>query len=260
MKIVKKIFVFLDSFLENLISSVKKAKKQIPKCLIKDFTLNNAIQVNENYINDTYSKISSRIYSKKMINELFRKAEKRECNYYGLTDKYLYDALDVYKDQIKDKRIGILGSVLPWYECIILKYGGNPITLDYNKRYSLDSRIKTMTLKQYLKNPIKFDVILSISSFEHDGLGRYGDPINPQGDLIAMDDAKKMLKKNGLLFLAVPVGLDCVVWNAHRIYGEIRLPMLLKKWDLVESFGFSEKKMNSQDLGNYKYQPIFVLK
>ncbi len=31
-----------------------------------------------------------------------------------------------------------------------------------------------------------FDMALSISSFDHDGLGRYGDPLDPVGDLKAM--------------------------------------------------------------------------
>lgn len=30
----------------------------------------------------------------------------------------------------------------------------------------------------------------------------------------------------GLLFLGVPFGADAIVFNAHRIYGPIRLPML----------------------------------
>ena len=32
---------------------------------------------------------------------------------------------------------------------------------------------------------LNFDVIVSHSSLEHSGLGRYGDPLNPWGDLIA---------------------------------------------------------------------------
>ena len=39
-----------------------------------------------------------------------------------------------------------------------------------------------------------FDVVLSISSFEHDGLGRYGDPLNPDGDLAAMRSTRRLLK------------------------------------------------------------------
>jgi hypothetical protein len=39
------------------------------------------------------------------------------------------------------------------------------------------------------ERPETFDVILSISSFEHDGLGRYGDPLDPDGGLRSMKEA-----------------------------------------------------------------------
>ncbi len=32
----------------------------------------------------------------------------------------------------------------------------------------------------------KFDIMVSFSSLEHSGLGRYGDELNPWGDLITM--------------------------------------------------------------------------
>ena len=32
---------------------------------------------------------------------------------------------------------------------------------------------------------LSFDVIVSFSSMEHSGMGRYGDPLNPWGDLIS---------------------------------------------------------------------------
>ena len=59
------------------------------------------------------------------------------------------------------------------------------------------------------------DVALSISSFDHDGLGRYGDPLRPAGDLRAMSLAWRVLKPGGHLLLTVPVGPDVVVWNLH---------------------------------------------
>ena len=63
---------------------------------------------------------------------------------------------------------------------------------------------------------------------------RYGDPINPRGDLEAMARTMRYLKEGGLMFLAVPIGKDTVVWNAHRVYGKARLPLLLEHWDLLE--------------------------
>ena len=84
------------------------------------------------------------------------------------------------------------------------------------------------------KDALQFDVALSISSFDHDGLGRYGDPVDPKGDIKAMQEAQALLKPGGLMFLTVPVGPDILVWNLHRRYGEHRLPLLLGGWEEVE--------------------------
>uniref|UniRef100_A0A914XVS8 DUF268 domain-containing protein n=1 Tax=Panagrolaimus superbus TaxID=310955 RepID=A0A914XVS8_9BILA len=78
----------------------------------------------------------------------------------------------------------------------------------------------------------KFDFIVSFSSIEHSGLGRYGDPIDPIGDIREMNKIHCMLKPKGLLFLGFPVGVDKVVFNAHRIYGRIRLGMMFEGFNL----------------------------
>ena len=45
------------------------------------------------------------------------------------------------------------------------------------------------------------------------------------------------IKKGGHLFLQVPIGRDCVAWNAHQIYGEMRLPLLLQGWQVIDTKG-----------------------
>uniref|UniRef100_A0A914YXU7 DUF268 domain-containing protein n=1 Tax=Panagrolaimus superbus TaxID=310955 RepID=A0A914YXU7_9BILA len=74
----------------------------------------------------------------------------------------------------------------------------------------------------------KFDFIVSFSSIEHSGLGRYGDPIDPIGDIREMNKIHCLLKNKGLLFLGLPVGIDSILYNAHRIYGRIRLGMMFE--------------------------------
>jgi len=54
---------------------------------------------------------------------------------------------------------------------------------------------------------------------EHVGLGRYGDPLDPIGDLKAISELKRVLGPGGSLLFVVPVGKPCVRFNAHRIYG-----------------------------------------
>lgn len=53
---------------------------------------------------------------------------------------------------------------------------------------------------------------------EHIGLGRYGDKLDPNGDLTALHELVRVLAPGGQLLLALPVGRPRVVFNAHRIY------------------------------------------
>ena len=72
----------------------------------------------------------------------------------------------------------------------------------------------------------QFDFAVSFSSIEHSGLQRYGDPRDPIGDLREVQKVWCMLKRGGILFLGLPRGQDQLVYNAHRIYGRIRLAMI----------------------------------
>jgi SAM-dependent methyltransferase len=53
---------------------------------------------------------------------------------------------------------------------------------------------------------------------EHIGLGRYGDPLDPEGDLKAMAELRRVLAPGGDLLFVVPVGQRRLMFNAHRIY------------------------------------------
>ena len=232
--------------------------KEIPADLYEEYTMYLQVPVRPYYLDNSYSASQGIIYSTEEINQYIDKVTRREVGYYGTTDLFLYSLLDKYPWCIKDKCVGIIGSTIPWYESIIIAYGGHPITIEYNKIVREDARLKIMTVEEFDQNPIQFDTLLSISSIEHDGLGRYGDPIDPHGDIKAMHKMKTMLKEGGLLILAVPVGKDTLFWNAHRIYGQMRLPLLLKEWEVVDSCGFSETDFTWENYG--EHQPVFVLK
>lgn len=53
---------------------------------------------------------------------------------------------------------------------------------------------------------------------EHVGLGRYGDTLDPEGDLKAMRQLCRVLAPGGHLLVVVPVGTPRIEFNAHRIY------------------------------------------
>jgi hypothetical protein len=73
---------------------------------------------------------------------------------------------------------------------------------------------------------------------EHIGLGRYGDRLDPGGDLAAMGELQRILAPGGNLLFVVPTGKAVVRFNAHRIYspGQIRAAfseLTLKEFALI---------------------------
>ena len=72
-------------------------------------------------------------------------------------------------------------------------------------------------------NTLTLQVIVSFSGLEHDGLGRYGDPIHPNGDRAAMSEIRSFLRPGGLLLLGIPTTPhDDTAWPALRFYGPSR--------------------------------------
>jgi SAM-dependent methyltransferase len=73
-----------------------------------------------------------------------------------------------------------------------------------------------------LSLPFPDESISSLSCMhviEHVGLGRYGDSLDPDGDLKAMSELKRVLAPGGNLFFVVPIGgVSKIMFNAHRIY------------------------------------------
>lgn len=147
----------------------------------------------------------------------------------------LYAALDSYPIQGKD--VVVIGSRRPWIEVVCIAFGAASVTtVDYTPPVCESSLIRTKGVAEHSASDQKYDVMFSFSSIEHDGLGRYGDPISPNADIERIQEMKSYLCEGGMLFLGVPVGKDCVVFNAHRIYGPIRLPMLTEGWKTLKIF------------------------
>ena len=60
--------------------------------------------------------------------------------------------------------------------------------------------------------------ISALCSLEHFGLGRYGDPINPDACYQCFDSIQKKVKSGGNIYLSVPIGLEHLEFNAQRIF------------------------------------------
>lgn len=93
------------------------------------------------------------------------------------------------------------------------------------------------------KLPFKDGGVKSLSCMhvvEHIGLGRYGDVLDPNGDLKAISELKRVLSKNGNLFFVVPIGKPRIQFNAHRIYSSRQIKKYFSDLKLVEFLYISD--------------------
>lgn len=91
------------------------------------------------------------------------------------------------------------------------------------------ARIKFIQGDLMAPNGVPYDYCDSLSclhALEHFGLGRYGDPIDPQGHLHGFKNLAKLLKPHGTLYISFPIGRNEVQFNAHRIFS----PTEILKW------------------------------
>lgn len=72
------------------------------------------------------------------------------------------------------------------------------------------------TLHQIPDNSI--ESMSALCSLEHFGLGRYGDPLDPESCFECFKNIQKKLKKGGRLYISVPIGKERVEFNAHRVF------------------------------------------
>ncbi len=58
----------------------------------------------------------------------------------------------------------------------------------------------------------------ALCSLEHFGLGRYGDPVDPEACFKCFVNIQKKLARGGELYISLPIGMERVEFNAHRVF------------------------------------------
>ncbi|EGT55205.1 hypothetical protein CAEBREN_25328 [Caenorhabditis brenneri] len=191
---------------------------------------------------------------------------------------YSFDGVSLHhamkEHELNDKSGLIVGSLIPWVEVLSLKHGAsNILTIEYNKlniEERFQDRMSSISPMEFSNNWEKymntFDFAASFSSIEHIGLGQYGEPLDPIGDLREIQKIRCVLKPGGILFLGLPFGLDAVVFNLHRIYGPIRLAMLMTGFEWIATYSSETNaaielnKVLREDGTDSKNQYTLVLK
>lgn len=165
----------------------------------------------------------------------------------------LWAARLIYKE--KPKVHYDIGSRLDGFIAHILSFGVPVKMIDIRPFpipiEGLDTIVDDATeLCQFDDNSI---VSLSaLCSIEHFGLGRYGDPINPEAPFICFESIMKKMKQGGHLYISVPVGRERVEFNAHRVFYAQTIVDCFSQLQLIE-FAYTAK--GELELGNdlHKY-------
>lgn len=214
--------------------------------LINKFTQNGEMPIKRIYYRaERYagSLAATSKWSESMINKLIdlHKNNKKMGNYNLLEEQLIDYAITKYS--VKGKNVAVIGSTYPWVEAIIASKKPQSITtIEYGKIYSSVKYINTFTPSEFAKNTlqhdIKFDFIISHSSLEHSGLGRYGDELNPDGDIEAAEEVWCMLRKGGYFLIGLPFANKSFIrWNADRNYGPERMKYFAANFQQIEFIG-----------------------
>ena len=229
---------------------IRPPLKQPPDDLLNEFTQNGEMPITSYwYSNDVYSdsnsdkSITESIISRNEFSNWLDKVKRNDPLNYN--NQFLQTTMTNYSNEIQNKTLVVIGTQIPWIEAIAYYLSASKITtLDYTrKKYEESNRLEWLHVNDYLddlilNNKIElFDNSVSFSSIEHSGLGRYGDPLAPNGDIEAVQQVHCLLKYNGLFFLGLPTSdndLSYIQFNVHRVYGSKRLNRLFKGWTLIQ--------------------------
>lgn len=95
-------------------------------------------------------------------------------------------------------------------------------TVDVRNRHSPspDETVLTGDAKRLALPDQSFDLVLSLCTLEHLGLGRYGDEIDLQADTRAFGEMVRVLKSGGHIIFSTTItrARPAIGFNAHRIY------------------------------------------
>ncbi len=142
-----------------------------------------------------------------------------------------WSQMTAMRGYITGKKVLVIGSESFWIELLCALAGAASVTtVEYRPIHWTEAPrapVTTLTWDAFIgdlgAHEGRYDLILTYSSIEHSGLGRYGDRLTPLGDLFTFQLMAQCLKPTGLCTAAVPTGQDLTHFNAHRIYGPLRI-------------------------------------
>lgn len=114
-----------------------------------------------------------------------------------------------------------IGSRIDGFIAHLLAAGIKMNMIDIRPFPSEVENLYTIVDDATMLNNIEDDSLESLSalcSLEHFGLGRYGDPVDPEACFKCFAAIQRKMKVGGRVYISVPIGKERVEFNAHRVF------------------------------------------
>lgn len=159
----------------------------------------------------------------------------------GKASEYLYQDLWAAKKIAKqnpDVMHYDIGSRVDGFITSLLSFRSNIALIDIRPLpYFIDEGLHFIQDDATHLQNIEDDSLSSLSalcSLEHFGLGRYGDPIDPEACFKAFDSIQRVVKPGGKIYISVPIGWQRIEFNGHRIFYPRTIVDCFDKSKLIE--------------------------
>jgi len=154
--------------------------------------------------------------------------------------KYLYDHHVTDHVDVGSRIDGFIAHILPFCR------------VSYIDLRPLQNEVENLSFLQgsVLHMPFEDNSVGSISCLhvlEHVGLGRYGDPVDPEGYVRGARELTRVLSVDGTLLIGVPTGRERLCFDAHRIFDPNTIrdafrPLQLLEFHLIDDLGSGIKR------------------
>jgi SAM-dependent methyltransferase len=142
------------------------------------------------------------------------------------------------------KKILDIGSYRHFILGLLAHYPVTTIDVRPRKTAGENESLATCDAKKLDLPDGSFDLVLSLCTLEHFGLGRYGDEFDLEADLKAFAEMIRVLKTGGILVFTTTItrAAPSVAFNAHRIYDHPLLRALCAGLACEEERYYSHEK------------------
>ena len=190
------------------------AQNTIPDELKIVFTMDDRVNVRKVNSSKTYlgGKANIPIWTKELIeNDIDLAKQGMLGGNYGISKTNALREGLKHTPPIENERVIVIGGQIPWVAACVLEAGARAIvTLEYGKIISQHTIIRTMIPTEFRWNYLNgtlgtFDAVVTFSSMEHSGLGKYGDALNPW-EILAIAKAWCVTREGGSLTIGVLCG------------------------------------------------------